>query len=379
MRTVEDKGGPTAFMAMLEAVDVISVLVVDDSVVVRRLIVDALTGVKDITVAGTAANGRIALTKIEDLKPDVITLDIEMPELDGLGTLRELRKKHRRLPVIMFSTLSIAGATATLEALAAGATDFVTKPANVGSIAESQRMVREQLIPRILTLGGAQRPMTMAAAPPRTIRRPQVGKPGSVAAITVACSTGGPDALARIVASLPANLPVPVLVVQHMPPVFTKMFAERLNRTAAVQVVEATDGMRVSPGTVYIAPGDYHLTVSGRVPSVTTRLTRTPPENSCRPAADVLFRSVAQVYGGATVAVVLTGMGQDGKQGCEQLHAAGAEVVAQDQATSVVWGMPGAVVGAGLANAVLPLGEIGGYLTTRVTSQLVTQPKVVLA
>ena len=356
----------------------IKVLVVDDSVVVRRLIVDALDAHPDIEVVGTAANGRIALTKIDQLRPDVITLDIEMPELDGLGTLRELRKKPGKLPVIMFSTLSVAGATATLEALAAGATDFVTKPANVGSIAESQGMIREQLIPKILSLSG-KRPMAPVtpAAPRRLLAAAPRG--GRISAIAVASSTGGPDALAKVLAGLPATLPVPVLVVQHMPPVFTKMFAERLDRSSALHVVEATDGMPVTPGTVYIAPGDRHLTVVGRGPSVTTRLTSGPPENSCRPAADVLFRTVAQVYGGSTLAVVLTGMGQDGKRGCEALRTAGAEVVAQDQASSVVWGMPGAVVGAGLAQAVLPLAEIAGYLTTRLATHSVAQPKVVLS
>jgi two-component system chemotaxis response regulator CheB len=306
----------------------------------------------------------------------VITLDIEMPELDGLGTLRELRKKHRALPVIMFSTLSVAGATATLEALAAGATDFVTKPANVGSIGESQQMIREQLVPKILSLGGKR---TAAPVPATPLRRvlPPPPRSGRIAAVTVAASTGGPDALARVLTGLPANLPVPVLVVQHMPPVFTKMFAERLDRSSALRVVEATDGMPVTAGTVYIAPGDRHLTVTGRGSSVTTRLTEAPPENSCRPAADVLFRSVAQLYGANTLAVVLTGMGQDGKRGAEELRTAGAEVVAQDQASSVVWGMPGAVVGAGLAHAVLPLAEIGGYLTTRLATQSVAQPKVV--
>ena len=354
----------------------IKVLVVDDSVVVRRLIVDALDSHAGIQVVGTAANGRIALTKIDQLRPDVITLDIEMPELDGLGTLRELRKKRHFPPVIMFSTLSVAGATATLEALAAGATDFVTKPANVGSVGESQRMIREQLVPKILSLGGQPSPAPVLAAPVRRLAPPPV-RAGRITAITVASSTGGPDALAKVLATLPGNLPVPVLVVQHMPPVFTKMFAERLDRQSALRVVEATDGMPVTAGTVYIAPGDRHLTVVGRGTSVTTRLTTAPPENSCRPAADVLFRSVAQVYGASTLAVVLTGMGQDGRRGAEVLRAAGAEVVAQDQASSVVWGMPGAVVGAGLAHAVLPLAEIGGYLTTRVATHSVALPKVV--
>jgi two-component system chemotaxis response regulator CheB len=184
--------------------------------------------------------------------------------------------------------------------------------------------------------------------------------------ITIGCSTGGPDALSRLVRALPANLPVPVLVVQHMPPVFTKMFAERLDRTSSVTVVEATADMPVTPGTVYLAPGDFHLEVQRRGGVVMTALNTGPPENFCRPAVDVLFRSVNRTYGGSTLAVMLTGMGHDGKRGCEELATAGADIVAQDEATSVVWGMPGAVATAGLATAVLPLEEISRYLITRV-------------
>lgn len=387
----------------------ISVLVVDDSVVVRRLITDALSDDSEIRVVGTAPNGKVALTKIEQLRPDLVTLDIEMPIMDGLETLRAIRALYARLPVIMFSTLTAAGATATLDALSAGASDYVTKPANVGSVAESIRSVREQIIPRIHALCGRRRPplapptrpigigpnigpntrtfgTARAVAPPLArpggnplpgSTRPPVTAPPTAApvrtaprverveVVTIGCSTGGPDALTTVVRALPANLPVPVVVVQHMPPVFTKMFADRLDRTAALTVVEATGDMVVRPGTVYIAPGDFHLEVLRRGTEVVTKLNTGPPENFCRPAVDVLFRSVAKIYGGATLAIVLTGMGQDGKRGAEQLRAAGAEIVVQDEATSVVWGMPGAVATAGLAHAVLPLGEIAHHLISR--------------
>jgi two-component system chemotaxis response regulator CheB len=393
---------------VLEAIRVISVLVVDDSVVIRRLITDALGEDPEIRVVGTAPNGRVAMTKIEQLRPDLVTLDIEMPVMNGLETLRAIRALYPRLPVIMFSTLTAAGATATLDALSAGASDYVTKPANVGSIAESIRSVREQIIPRIHALcarPGLRRPMgTPIGAPPPgrpggvatgprhpapTIGRPPVTPPGAppaappagagagapartalragpVDVVAIGCSTGGPDALSKVVRALPANLSVPVVVVQHMPPVFTKMFADRLDRTAGLTVVEATSDMPVRAGTVYIAPGDFHLEVTRRGTDVLTKLQSGPPENFCRPAVDVLFRSVAKTYGGATLAIILTGMGQDGKRGCEQLKAAGAEIVAQDEATSVVWGMPGAVATAGLANAVLPLDDIAHHLITRV-------------
>jgi two-component system chemotaxis response regulator CheB len=203
-----------------------------------------------------------------------------------------------------------------------------------------------------------------AAAGPRRPGQPRVGT-GRVDVIAVGCSTGGPDALTRVLTKLPAHLPVPVVVVQHMPPVFTAMFAERLNRLAAVDVVEATDGAALRPGTVYIAPGDRHLEVVRHGTTTVSRLHAGPPENFCRPAVDVLFRSVAAVFGGAAIAVVLTGMGQDGARGCRPLQAAGAEIVVQDEASSVVWGMPGAVANAGLATAVLTLDQLSAHLIRR--------------
>jgi two-component system chemotaxis response regulator CheB len=391
----------------------ISVLVVDDSAVVRRLIVDALGGAPDIEVAGTAGNGRLAQGKIDLLRPDVVTMDIEMPEMDGIEAVRELRKRHPRLPVIMFSTLSAAGAAATLEALAAGATDYVTKPSNVGSVAASIAAVREQLIPRIHALAGrrlpapvsrpagragatvvpgrpglnggftrpgtapgrsvpagpagaARAPVPAAAAPTGATPRPGGRSPGRVDLLAIGSSTGGPDALTSVLLGLPTDLPVPIVVTQHMPPVFTKMFAERLNRSTPLTVVEAEEGMALQPGTVYIAPGDKHLVLQRRGTATVTQLSAAPPENSCRPAVDVMFRSVSSMFGAAAYAVVLTGMGHDGRAGAKELRAAGAEVLAQDEATSVVWGMPGAVVGAGLADVVLPLDRIAPALLTRI-------------
>ena len=354
----------------------ISVLVVDDSVVVRKLVTDALNADPAVRVVGTAANGQIALSKIESLAPDVVTLDIEMPVLNGLETLRALRKTHPRLPVIMFSTLTEKGAAATLEALALGASDYVTKPAKVGSVTESIARVREDLVPRIKALTGrsprAVPPGQRTAAPAPTSRTgravpppaPLPGALGRLDVLAVGCSTGGPEALAQVLPRLPRDLPVPVVLVQHMPKIFTRLLAERLDRLCAVRVVEAPDAQPLVAGTVYIAPGDYHLEVQRKGTSVVTRLQQGPPENFCRPAVDVLFRSVAAVYGKSALAVVLTGMGTDGRRGCEQIKAGGSHVVAQDEATSVVWGMPGAVVTAGLADAILPLVQVGGYLTS---------------
>ncbi|WP_229067898.1 chemotaxis response regulator protein-glutamate methylesterase [Actinoplanes sp. DH11] len=380
----------------------ISVLVVDDSVVVRRLIVDALGEAPGIQVVGTAANGLLAQAKIDQLKPDVITMDIEMPEMDGIAAVRELRKRHTALPVIMFSTLSAAGASATLEALAAGATDYVTKPSNVGSVQESIAAVREQLVPKIQALGGRRRPAGAPAGPPPrppagALRpgaapgrpglppvapgrpasasgpapaRPAVprraGVQGRVDILAIGSSTGGPDALTKVLLGLPADLPVPIVITQHMPPVFTKMFAERLDRSTPLRVLEAGDGMELTPGTVYIAPGDRHLVFNRKGTATLTQLSTAPQENSCRPAVDVMFRSVAGLYGASAFAAVLTGMGQDGRSGAKVLRDSGAEVLAQDEASSVVWGMPGAVVAAGLADEVLPLDRIAGALLNRV-------------
>ncbi|MBI1758556.1 MAG: chemotaxis response regulator protein-glutamate methylesterase [Actinobacteria bacterium] len=342
-------------------------MVVDDSVVVRRLITDALGDDPDIEVVGTASNGRLALGKLDQLKPDLVTLDIEMPEMDGLTTLREIRKTHPKLPIIMFSTLTAAGATATFDALSAGASDYVTKPANVGSVTESLRSVREQLIPRIRALVGHRVSLT-AAKPAAPVSRLATGPPPArtspIRVIALGCSTGGPDALTRVVGMLPGDLRVPIVVVQHMPPVFTRLFAERLDKASQLRVVEATDGMQLVGGTIYVAPGDRHLEVAKRGPQAVTLLHEGPPENFCRPAVDVLFRSVARMYGGATLAVVLTGMGHDGREGCRELRAAGAEIVVQDEATSVVWGMPGAVATAGLAHSILPLSAIGPHVVS---------------
>jgi two-component system chemotaxis response regulator CheB len=392
----------------------IRVLVVDDSVVVRRLIVDSLTGAPDIEVVGTAANGLLAQAKIDQLKPDAVTMDIEMPQMDGIAAVRELRKRHKHLPVIMFSTLSAAGASATLEALSAGATDYVTKPSNVGSIAESIAAVRDQLVPKIHALAGprpsgppartgpvpgrpgltqppARRaggpvpgrtglaPMRpgapVAAGPVRPVRR--AGPAVRVDILAIGSSTGGPDALTKVLQALPADLPVPIVVTQHMPPVFTRMFAERLDRGTALHVVEATDGMELTPGTVYIAPGDKHLVLQRRSTATLTQLSAAPPENSCRPAVDVMFRSVATLFGASAFATVLTGMGYDGRGGAKMLREAGAEVLAQDEASSVVWGMPGAVVGAGLADEVLPLDRIAAFLLQRLQTGRVARPAAV--
>lgn len=345
------------------------ILIVDDSVVIRQLLKEVLAGEPQLEVAGVAANGRIALAMLNQLSPDLVTLDVEMPELDGLETLKRLRQTHPRLPVIMFSTVTTRGAQATIESLTFGASDYVTKPANVGSVTAAKERIREQLIPKIKALCKlpletpvvAPIPLPPVAFPP--VRRQ--ARASRVEVVAIGCSTGGPNALAELLPSLPADFAVPVVVVQHMPPTFTRFLARRLDAICALRVREAVSGEPLQPGTIWIAPGDFHLKVARRAAELLLLTEQSPPENSCRPSVDVLFRSLVTAYGGNVLAVVLTGMGQDGLRGCKELYEVGAHIVVQDETTSVVWGMPGFVAREQIADRVLPLPEIGREITLR--------------
>jgi two-component system chemotaxis response regulator CheB len=346
----------------------IRILVVDDSVVMRRVICQILEGDPELEIAGWAANGRLALERIPQVNPDCVTLDVEMPEMDGIAALREIRKGFPRLPVIMFSTETRHGAVRTIEALSLGATDYVSKPANVGSVNESVARLREELVPRIKA--HCSRPLITPAAQ-ATSRSPvaassKAGPPASSPypvprhcdIICVASSTGGPNALSSIFQHLRAALPVPVVLVQHMPPMFTALLAERLDSLGGCRVSEARDGEVIRSGHAYIAPGGRHMEVMRAPHGTTLKLTDAPPENSCRPAADVLFRSVAPIYGPRALGLVLTGMGQDGMRGSRAIVERGGVVMAQDESSSVVWGMPGSVVQHGLAERILGLAGI---------------------
>jgi two-component system chemotaxis response regulator CheB len=348
------------------AVPLIRVLVVDDSTVIRRLVTDILRDDPGIEVVGTAHNGRVALNQVAELNPDVVTMDVEMPEMNGIEAVRELRRTNPRLPIVMFSTITERGAAATLDALAAGASDYVTKPAKVASIDDARAHVQEQLVPKVKALAARRRISrgAVAATPAPTAPRPARSvRPLGFGILAIGCSTGGPDALATVLSTLPADLPVPVVVVQHMPPLFTRLLAQRLDATCLLRVSEAVDGDAVVPGRLLIAPGGRHMQIEKRADGHFVRLGDDPPENFCRPAVDVLFRSVAQTYHDRALSVVLTGMGKDGTKGAAAIHNAGGEVIVQDELSSVVWGMPGAVVHAGLADRVLPLPQIGIELT----------------
>lgn len=362
----------------------IRVLVVDDAVAVRRLMTMLFQSEPDLALAGIAQDGVAALEKIELLRPDIVSLDLAMPNMDGLTMLREMRARELDVPVIMFSTLTHHGARETIEGLALGAADYVTKPTRYDNPMDALEAVRAELVPRIKAIVGAARGHTAptarsatgpatattngAAATRSTPTTPDDGGPGGdggdgtprtrVDAVVIGSSTGGPNALAEVIGRLPGNLRVPVLVAQHMPPLYTTYLAQRLDGLGQLTVREAVDGETAEAGTVYIAPGDHHLTVRSTGAGVTLALTQTAPVNHCRPAVDVLFSSAAAVWGKHTLAVVLTGMGHDGRDGCAELRSLGAQVLVQDETTSVVWGMPGAVYGAGLADEVVPIDKV---------------------
>jgi two-component system, chemotaxis family, protein-glutamate methylesterase/glutaminase len=347
------------------------VLVVDDSVVIRRMLTDILSEDPQVEVVGVAGSGAIALAKIPLTHPDIVTLDIEMPDMDGLETLTAIRRLHPGLPVIMFSSLTERAASTTLEALARGATDYVTKPAATGSREASIEHVRAQLLPRLRALG--MRSLAGNPSLPVDARSSAPGAPDSrrvatarVEVLVVAASTGGPNAIAEVFARIPKSLSVPVVIVQHMPPVFTQLFADRLSSACPLNFSEAKGGEALAPGQAYVAPGDYHMRLVRDGTVVRVALDQGPQEQSCRPAADVLIRSTVDIYGPGTLAVVLTGMGQDGLKGCTQVRARGGQVIVQDEASSIVWGMPGFVANAKLAHAVLPLSEIADEIMRRV-------------
>jgi two-component system chemotaxis response regulator CheB len=364
------------------------ILIVDDAVVVRQVLSRLIAEEPDLELAGTAANGRIAMEKLGQLRPDLVVLDWEMPEMGGYETLVALRKTHPSLPVVLFSTLAERGSPQTLEAIALGVSAYVRKPPSLGGAEAALAYLRSELLPPIRALCRVDdsteiEPVSASIAPPAAVpegedtrttmvipvapaRPARRGPLPSVEVVAVGVSTGGPNALSAFVPALPAEFPAPVLVVQHMPAPFIRTLAERLDARSPLEVREAVHGEALRPGLVLFAPGDRHLSVVRERGVARVRLSDEPPENSCRPAADVLFRSVAEAYRAHALAVVMTGMGQDGLLGCRRIREQGGEVVVQDEASSIVWGMPGQVARAGLADHILPLEELGPRVVRRV-------------
>jgi two-component system chemotaxis response regulator CheB len=336
--------------------EVVRVMVVDDSIIVRKSLAVIISREPDLEVVASARNGAECLDLVKRNRPDIVLLDVMMPGMSGLETLTELRKLEPDLPVIMFSSVTQEGAAVTVEALSKGANDYVAKPTGTISTTDTIETIRRDLLPKIRIQMEASRVRgTFSRAAPQALARRGRATPQILA---IGVSTGGPAALDTLLAQLPADFPLPIVIVQHMPATFTPVLAARLDARCALQVVEAKAEMAVQPGRVIIAKGDRHLALAPRSEGVVVGLHDGPPVNSCRPSVDVLLDSVATIYGPQSIAVILTGMGNDGLRGCERLYRLGARIIVQDAATSVVWGMPGNVFRAGFAHRVAPLEKI---------------------
>lgn len=377
-------------------------MVVDDSAVIRGLITRMLEGDPEITVVASVGNGQLAVNQLErhPKSIDVIILDIEMPVMDGLTALPLLLKADPDIKVIMASTLTKRNAEISLRALSAGATEYVPKPSTAREISGSENDFKRELLDKVKNLGAIHRRMTgkpiaarpapaakptMPSAPgaPRPAPGTKPAEPGTLQRwerrhqddvvlrqagtirpdiLAVGSSTGGPQALFDFFKALPKTLGLPVVLTQHMPATFTAILAEHITRMSGWPCAEAKDGDLVEVGKILLAPGDFHMTVVQKGPQRVISLNQDPPENFCRPAVDPMLRSVVKVYGPRVFTVILTGMGNDGEKGSHHVINAGGTVIAQDEKSSVVWGMPGAVATAGLCSAVLPVSELAGYV-----------------
>jgi two-component system chemotaxis response regulator CheB len=353
-------------------------MVVDDSAVIRGLLTRTLEADPEIAVVASVGNGQMAISAIGRQDTDVVVLDIEMPVMDGLTALPRILAAAPDAKVIVASTLTQKNAQISLKALAAGAMDYIAKPTS--SEMNAAAGFKRELIDKVKALGNARRKRRAADAPaasaeelpfrPPPSARAQAPAPVALRAashamptvIAIGSSTGGPQALFNVLGNLPKTVQQPILITQHMPPTFTTILAQHLAKTSGRPATEAVDGETVQPGRIYIAPGDFHMKVESRGGVKVLRLLKDPPENFCRPAVDPMLRSVSEVYGAGALCLILTGMGADGSKGGEAIVAAGGTVIAQDEATSVVWGMPGAAAAAGICSAILPVSHIAGHI-----------------
>ena len=353
-------------------------LVIDDTILFRKVISEALAELPGVEVVGTASSGRSALARIAELDPDVVTLDIEMPDMTGLEVLAEMRRRSLRAGVLVVSAVTVHGGELTLKALELGAFDFITKPIGL-SAEQSRKAIREatgtllkayahRCEIRSILQNRAPAPLPPKAPPAAadlasvTRRMERLSSSARPDMILIGVSTGGPVALGELIPKLPANLNLPVLIVQHMPPMFTKCLASSLDAKSALRVREAVDGDRLQPNMVFIAPGGKQMKLTPEAGEKVLRITDDPPENNCRPAVDYLFRSVAHQFPGRALAVIMTGMGSDGTLGLRLLKRTGCATLAQDEASCVVFGMPGEAVKAGVVDAVVPLNDMAAAI-----------------
>jgi len=378
------------------------ILAADDSAVMRSILwklflkhaEDRSNELPRMELCGIARDGVECLEQIRQLSPDVLVLDLEMPRMNGLDVLDRLRVENPGLPVIMCSAYTEHGARSTLEALGRGASDYVMKPAEQRDFAAGMLSLSQQLLPRIAALAknanrGEKANHGTSSSSPQKVRAGDIAAKVSspIEVVVIGLSTGGPSALEQLLPKLPKDFPVPVLIVQHMPKLFTGALAERLNKCCALRVEQAYDNATIRPGTVWLAPGDAHMEVVPRramageenggteACSSRVRLHHQEPLNHCRPSVDYLFFSAARMYGAGTLALVMTGMGADGLNGARAVHEVGGVVLAQDEATSAVWGMPGRVSEAGIASATLPIWGIAAALKQRVSIGRPTRPE----
>jgi len=355
-------------------------LVIDDSALYRQLVRNILREIPGVEVVGIAKSGQEALTLIDELDPDLLTLDVQMPVVNGIEVLRVLKSKRSRARAIMLSSLTANGAQITTDALLEGAFDFIHKPSGADATANRQTLLSEltekitafRLTPVLRRGHGVASTLTLPRTPHATVHRVSGSADATTSrcdAVVIGTSTGGPVALSEVLPALPGDFPVPILIVQHMPPQYTQSLANRLNERSEIEVVEGAEGMAVAAGFAYIAPGGRHMRVERRGGRIVISITSDPPENSCRPAADYLFRSAAEVYGAKLMAVIMTGMGRDGTEGCRVIKQRGGHVITQDADGCAVFGMPKAVADALLSDEALPLGRIAEGLTRRVTGR----------
>jgi len=351
----------------------VRVLVVDDSAFFRRRLIEILNSDTHINVIGAAADGKEAIEQVEALNPDVITMDIEMPVMDGITAVRKIMQNHPT-PILMLSSLTTAGAKATLDALEAGAMDFL--PKRMEDISQDRAAARRQLCARVRLIGA--RGLKPAARPPVKLQeradvpvvspssQPLAKRKGNYRVVVIGTSTGGPVALQDVLTKLPANFPLPILLVQHMPGTFTPAFAERLNKLCAISVKEACDGDQLCPGVAYLAPGGRQMLLEGKSGSAIIRIVDSDSSQTYKPSVDITFGSAAKLFSADVLAVVLTGMGADGREGARMLKRNGATVWAQDEASCVIYGMPAAIAEAGLADKIIALKDMGPNLVETV-------------